>query len=263
MRRCKCWLLLGLILLCRCAVAETLVFTGNEARAPKIYNDAAGHAQGVLVEIMKYVATQTGDEYSFKLYPMARAIQSAEHGELGIIGFSKTDERLAKYDYSAQALFNDEVIIVIDCARKQYTTSIEDLFGARIGVTRGGSYGQVYEDQVKNKLFTPIAGSAPEKQLAMLLAGRLDAVLISAGMAGLNTALAAKPSPFKDVARARSSLCVVEKSLVFDPNYVAFAKGLHMQDVLAKIDHAIMVGYHTGAIQKIIMAHCRLVNKYL
>jgi len=244
-------LLLGLASFSPLAFAEDFVFTGNEARAPKIFNDTSGAPQGVLIEVMKYVEKETGSKFSYKLMPFARAYDGAKRGELGIIGLSVTAERLPLFDYCKEPLFYDDLVLVVKAGKEFPFDSISDLKGKKIGTARGASYGEAYEQAVKEKVFEAVPGNTPGAQLSMLLLDRLDAVLISTGKAGLEEALKSEADLRKD----REKLVILSKPFARDPNYLAFAKSMGKKDFLTKVDQALVNGNKSGAIPKLVDAY--------
>lgn len=234
------------------ALAQEVVLTGNEARAPKVFNDSEGNAGGVLIEIMKYVAQETGEKFSFRLYPFARAYDQAVKGNMGIIGLSVTAERLALFDYSKEPLFYDDVVLVVRAGKEFPFETLDDLKGKKIGVPRGSSFGELYEKAIKDQIFQPIPGPRPNSQLAMLLLDRMDAVMISMGKVGLEEALKGESGKDADLRGERTKFVILPKPFARDPNHVAFAKSMHKTDFLARVDQALSKGHQSGAIARLI-----------
>lgn len=235
--------------------AEEVRITGNEARAPKIFNDGNGVAQGILVEIMRYVQVQTGNQFTYTLYPWSRAYKNALNGDAGIIGLSLTRERQDIFDYTSEPLFYDELVLVVKAGREFPFSTVNDLRGKTIGVCRGCSYGEAYENAVREKIFEPVQGDSPSAQLAMLLYERIDAVLIPVGRAGLEESLRGKHAGM-DLLKHRTQFVILPKPFARDPNYLAFAKSMGKRKLLAQVDQALKKGRKSGAIK-------RLVDKYI
>lgn len=244
-------LLLYLLLFIRPVHAEEIRITGNEARAPKVFNDQNGVAQGILVEIMRYVQQETGYRFNYRLYPWARAYKSAVNGEAGIIGLSMSKERQAIFDYANEPLFHDELVLVVKTGKEFPFSAISDLKGKAIGVCRGCSYGEAYEQAVRDKVFEPVQGDSPATQLAMLLVDRIDAVLIPVGRAGLEEALRGKAAGV-DLLKQRDKFVILPKPFARDPNYLAFAKSMEQKKLLMRVDQVLKKGYESGAIPKLI-----------
>lgn len=250
-----CFVALAFLLGCAQGAAEEVKITGNEARPPKIFNDQNGVAQGILIEIMRYVQQQTGNQFITTLYPWSRAYKTAANGEAGIIGLSKSNERQKVFDYSSEPLFYDELVLVVKAGKVFPFATIKDLKGKSIGVCRGCSYGEAYEKAVKEKIFEPVQGDSPSAQLAMLLADRIDAVLIPVGKAGLEESLRGNQAGV-DLLKHRDKFVILPKPFARDPNYLAFAKTMEKKKLLMQVDQALKKGHESGAIK-------RVVDKYI
>ena len=233
----------------QCGATEEVRITGNEARAPKVFNDQDGVARGILIEVMNYVQEQTGIRFTYTLYPWSRAYKSAVNGEAGIIGLSLTKERQAIFDYTHEPLFYDELVLVVKAGKEFPFATVNDLKGKTIGVCRGCSYGDVYEQAVKDKVFEPVQGDSANAQLAMLLHDRIDAVLIPVGRAGLEESLRGRQSGV-DLLKQRDKFVILPQPFARDPNYLAFAKTMDKKKLLAQVDRALKKGHESGAIKR-------------
>lgn len=232
--------------------AEPVLLTGNEARPPKVFLDK-GRPSGYLIEVMRYVEQETGQVFKIELYPFARAVNMAKAGTAGIIGFSKTSERLEIYDFGQEPMFNDDVIIVVAAGKDFVFARPVDLAGKTVGVSRGASYGEDYDQAVRAGVFKTEPGTHPASQLAMLQIGRLDAVLLSGGRLALAQTLAADEARALTVPeRAITSYTILPVPFARNPNYVAFAKSANQKELLAQIDKALKKGWASGEIQKIL-----------
>ena len=244
-------LLLALLTIGAPSHAEEIVFTGNATRAPKIFADPRGVADGVLIQIMNHVQKESGLTFSYKLYPWPRAYKKAVDGETGIIGLSKTKERQTIFDYGHEPLFVDELVLVVRAGKEFPFEGVNDLMGKRIGVCKDCSYGDTYDAAVKGRIFEPVPGNTTSSQLAMLLYDRIDAVLIPVGKAGLEEAL--NDADFKKQADInRASFAILPKPFARDLNYVAFAKSMAKTELLGKIDQVLKKGREDGTIQAIV-----------
>ncbi len=235
--------------------AESIALTGNEARAPKIFTQD-GKPQGILVEIVKYLQKETGQEFLITLYPFARAYNAAKNSATGIIGLSKTDERLPLFDFGNEVMFYDDVVLVVAKGKEFSFKTPTDLNGKNVGIARGGSYGPVFEKAVKDGLIKFVEGSTIATQLAMVSLGRLDAVLVSVGKAGLDAALAT-PHAKKFIATG-TEFVVLPTPFARDPNYMAFAKSSNKSALLMQMDAAIKKGYASGEIPALIKNYTML-----
>lgn len=109
--------------------ADTLIF-GDENYRPVIYKGADGQPAGLLAEVLEHFAAVSGEKVTLHLYPWKRAYAGALSAQGGVIGMSKTDERLALFDYSAP-IYDDTINVVVLKGREFAFASLEDLEGAR------------------------------------------------------------------------------------------------------------------------------------
>lgn len=115
--------------------------------------------------------------YTVKLYPWKRAYINALSGEGAVIGLSKNSERLKLFDYS-DPLFYGDLMVVVKKGKESPFQTIPDLKGKVIGVDRGSSYGDAFDQAVADRTLEIYEYSKPANALKMLLAGRIDAILI-------------------------------------------------------------------------------------
>lgn len=241
--------------------AEPVLLTGNEARAPKIFLDK-GRPSGYLIEVMRYVERETGQAFEIELYPLVRASNLAKSGASGIIGFSKTTDRLKVYDFGQEPMFYDDVVIVVAAGKEFEFNRLEDLAGKTVGVARGASYGEDYDQAVRADIFTIQPGTHPANQLAMLRLGRLDAVLLSGGRVALAQTLATNEArALSGASLSMASYTVLTVPFARNPNYVAFAKIAHRKALLAQMDAALKKGWSNGDLQKVIDKYSATIAK--
>jgi len=132
--------------------SEEIIIMGNYDKPPKYYLEN-NEAEGILIDIMKYVDRNVDQSFRFKQYPWKRAYANAVNGEGGIIGLSMTRERLKIFDYS-DVMFYDELVLVVLKGNEFPFHGIGDLKGKRVGVRRGSSYGEEFE-KAKREIFIP------------------------------------------------------------------------------------------------------------
>lgn len=220
---------------------------GNQDKLPKIGMAEDGTAKGILVDILGYISSEAGIEIDIQLLPWARAYARAKKGDGAIVGLSWTEERSAIFDYS-KAVFNDDMVVVVDAERAFEFESIDDLRGKRIGVLLGASFGEEFETAKDQSLFTVAEVVRPEQRLLMLLAGRIDAFLIGPGQAGLTSVLATYP----EMAAQADRFVVLPTPFQRDPNYLGFLKGSVSSGLRSRIDEAIERGHREGHFDKIV-----------
>ncbi|MCK5877739.1 MAG: transporter substrate-binding domain-containing protein [Candidatus Marithrix sp.] len=123
---------------------DDLFIFGNHDKPPKYYLENKT-PKGILIDIMRYVKAETGYSFNIKLYPWKRAYYNALKGKGGIIGLSKNSERLKIFDYS-DVMYYDELVLVVLKGNEFPFDKIEDIKGKTLGVQRGSSYGDEFEN---------------------------------------------------------------------------------------------------------------------
>jgi polar amino acid transport system substrate-binding protein len=249
----KKWLslLVGLVLTSAVWCTEITVY-GGDSSPPKMYLQD-GKSRGFLVDIIQYASQEMpGSELRVELYPWARAYRHATSGAGGIVGLSWTQERSLLFDYS-EPVYIDEVVIVVRKDRSFAFKDLPDLQGKRIGIGRGGSYGEAFERAKESGLFVIDGDNGAADRLNKLVLGRIDCALFNAGKAGFEDML----RNHKDATVLRDTLTVLPVPLRSDPNYLAFPKSMLMKGWLGEFNQIIKRGYTRGDIPKIIATNLR------
>jgi polar amino acid transport system substrate-binding protein len=237
-------LLTALLLSPTAFAADPIVIFGNDCTPPESWIDR-GRPKGVLVDILQEIEARTGLSFDIRLMPWKRAYMNALDGRGGIFGLSKNMERLSLFDFSEVMYVNEMRLVVLKGREFAYRTP-EDLKGMTLGVTRGASYGDEY-DQAKGRLFIPSEDSGPISRLRMLLAGRIDAALIGPGPASVRFAI----SQDSMLQENRDQFVILDTPFVQDDNHIGFAKSLERRDVMDKINRALLEMRGDGTIRRI------------
>lgn len=236
------FLILATFFLVTNGYGDELLISGNAFKQPKIWQEGY-KSKGILVDIMDYAGKEMGVDFRIKLSNWARAYHTAKNGRNGIVGISKTEERLKLFDYS-EPLYFDEVILVVKRGNEFQYEMHEDLKGKMIGVCRGCSFGPEYEEA--KKFFNIFQDSKSTQRLKLLLRGRTDAAIFSPGETSLDHAINENPS------FSRELFSVLKKPIARDPNYLAFPKEMNMKKFLSRFNQALKKGYETGVVHEII-----------
>lgn len=221
---------------------ESIEITGNFNKAPKIGLEN-NVPKGILVDIMEYVGNEMGIDFTITLFPWRKAFSKAKDGKSGIVGISKTIERLQWFDYS-EVLYYDEVILVVKKGHEFPFENFEDLKGKRIGVCKDCSYGFEYEEAKKHFLLNEDYGN--QHRLKNLISGRIDAAVFSPGAPAFKLAIASSDS------LKLSDFSILPKSITKDPNFLAFAKSQEKTEFIKRFNSALKAAHASGAIQKIV-----------
>ena len=221
---------------------------GNDYKIPKIYLDEDRRPQGILVRILEHIDSLMDDyDFDIELYPWARSYNMAARGEGGIVGLSLTSERQLHFDYS-EPLFTDTVAIIVLRGHEFPFRSMDDLAGKRIGIGRGGSFGDRFETMKRTGAFTVVEDDGPVLRLKKLLYDRIDCALISPKDFGLPATIRLDPV-LEDHA---GDLVQLPTPLLRDPNHLGFAKSMRMGPFLDRFNAVLRQEKANGHIDRII-----------
>lgn len=217
-----------------CSQAEEVLIFGDENYRPVIYLDQHQQPAGLLIDVLTHYTQVTGTPVQVRLYPWKRAYTAAENAQGGVIGLSRTAERLVLFDYS-DAIYDDTINVVVRKGHEFSFSSLEDLRGKKIGVQLGASYGSTVDEAIRAGTLQVEADQTHVARLLKLLHGRLDAAFLGNGQLGLDTILGSDA----ELARHRDEFLILEQPLTHDPLYLGFAKSMGMQAFLADFNRAL------------------------
>ncbi len=244
--------LVSLMFLCVYGLAygDELLIIGDDSSPPKYYLEN-GTPKGFIVDIVVWCLQDMKEPYTVKLYPWKRAYQMALGGEGAIIGLSINSERLKIFDYS-EPLYYDDLIVVVKKGKEFPFQSIPDLKGKIIGVSRGTSYGDVFDQAVADKIFTIYEVTQQVQAVKMVAADRLDAILIGPGKFGLQKVIATQDQVRMD------EFSILPVPFKRDTKHLGILKSLKMQDFLTRFNAALKKGQEAGAFDKMIERYSRI-----
>ena len=220
------------------------LFTSSQT-PPKTYL-AQGVPAGYLVEISAEALRLAGYVPEVEAIPWARAVEAAQAGDGVITAFSHTPERDRLFDYS-DVVFDDRIVLVTRRGADFPFASLKDLAGHTIGIQRGSSYGPALEAVLDT--FVPVRDSGHVERLRMLVAGRIDAAIVSGGVPAVLFNAGAAGIELHD-------LVIHSTPIAIDPNYMAVAKSRpDGAEILGRINAALEQMNRTGMIRKIIAAY--------
>ncbi len=221
---------------------------GNEYKPPKIYLKN-GKPAGILVEILELIAHESAHSFNIELSPWNRAYTRASEGEAGIVGISKTAERLKIFDFS-NPIFHEEILLVTLQEKTFDFQSLADLKGKKIGMRRGSIYGEAFA-QAKRDYLDIVEDSDGHQRLRMLLRGRIDVAIIGPGKAGFDFIIS--QDPFLD--SKKSEFTILKKPLLHDANYLAFPKSLEKHTLIHEFNQLLENPKMQKKIKEIITFH--------
>lgn len=219
--------------------ADTVNVGVDEANAPFMYSQG-GKAAGVYPALIESAFKRMNVTVSIKAIPWKRCIQDIDDGVAGVGGIYKNSERLKKYDYSEPLFVEKSVIFFLKSNPINYT-KIEDLKGKRVGVMRGWSYGDAFDNARKAGVFSAEEASSDEQNFQKLNLERLDVVL-------------AVKEGGEDLMKKYKNIDAVPTPLVENAAFLAFAKSANLAALLKQFDLAIKEMKKSGEFQKLVSA---------
>jgi len=229
------------------AGAEVLHIVGDDNAKPKNWVNADGELEGIHFELLEEISTITGIKFTFTMAPWARAYVLSENGQAAIIGFSKTTERQERWHYS-EPLYFDELVFVTRKNHEFEFRGFESIRGRTVGIKRGASYGDDFEQAVHSGVINIIETTNRADQLRMLAAGRVDFVLLSPGRIALETIIAENSW----LQAHRDDFVIISPPYKLDPNYIGIPKSLGKQHLLEPINDAIRQLRADGTYDRIV-----------
>jgi polar amino acid transport system substrate-binding protein len=232
-------LLMALVLGCSAllARAETLVAIDN-ANPPFMYQQD-DQPMGLYPLMLQAIFARLGEPLSIQAMPWKRALLRGASGELGIGGIYKNAERLAVFDYSTP-IFEERLLLYVQRERAFAFRGVEDLHGKRIGVIRGWSYTEAFDQAARTGQIDAQEGSSDEANLRKLASGRLDAV-IAIELAGQR--LLSHPG--------LEQLEALPQPLSINPTFLVFAKQAGQLELLQRFDQALQEMRQDGSLQRL------------
>lgn len=212
---------------------------------PPYQYEENGQTKGMVVEIVKEVFRRMQQPINITLMPWARSIKMIEAGTADAIFTAyKTAERETFADYSRVVLMPQTVsLFVLKDANIKFDGDLQKLASYSFGVVNKVSYGDIFDNAVKNKLIkTPDATYTGEQNIEKLLAKRFD-ILVSNRYGAL------------DILRHKDAMDKVRElipEVQAIPSYIAFSKKRDLDLVREKFDEILLEIKKDGTYEKII-----------
>ena len=195
---------------------------------------------GVYPVLLKAVFDRLGVPLKLQAFPWKRALLELDRGIAGVGGIYKNEVRLLKYDYS-DPMFVERIAVYYNKNSPIKYNSIEDLYGKRVGVILGWSYGDDFDlarayDQI---LVEPVVDV--EQNFEKLSRGRIDALL------------AVVESGDSLLANGRYEDLVMAKTLLLaNPAHLAFLKKAKQLPLIERFNKELAEMKKDGSLDKIV-----------
>lgn len=211
----------------------------DNANPPFMYQEA-GQAKGLYPVLLRAVFKRAGIEVEVRAIPWKRALRMGENGRVGIGGIYKTAPRLEVFDYS-QPIFEEKLLVYVRKGAALKFEQVGDLHGKRVGVIRGWSYTEEFDQALKSGRILATESSSDEANFRMLASGRLDAV-IAIELAGQRLIQQLELSRMQ----------ALEPPLSINPTYLVFAKKAQQQALLQRFDQSLQEMREDGSFDRLV-----------
>jgi polar amino acid transport system substrate-binding protein len=219
--------------------ADSLIVNVDEANSPFMYNKG-GKPAGIYPAVIDAAFKHMNVPLTLQTKPWKRAIQEIDEGTAGVGGIYKNPEREKKYDYSEQ-IFIEKLVIYSNKAKPIDYKDINDLKGKKVGVLRGWSYGDDFDNARKANALMAEEVASDDQNFQKLDQGRLDAVI----------AIAESGAPLM---AKNKSVIAATNPLSQSPTYLTFSKSANKAAILKQFDQAIKDMKKSGEFQKLVSA---------
>lgn len=159
------------------AASELTIHISNGEWAPFMGTSLPYH--GFVSRIVTEAFRLEGVSVHYEFFPWARAYYVAQHGEFDAsIGWYWNEDRAQDFLFSDPVFVESQVLFFLK-DRPLPWSALSDLQGKSIGAVRGYTYGDDFKKLEESKRINVQRTSSDAQNLKMLLAGRIDAVVIS------------------------------------------------------------------------------------
>lgn len=206
-------------------------------------------------QLFLYFEREANISFEVRYYPMTRLLNNVKNGEGIAFGLSKNSERLESMQFS-DFIYANYVWLITPRTHQFNFDHIDDLKGKTVGVIRGVSYGDEF-DQKKNDIFKVEEDTASHvARLKKLSMHRMDVMLFGARQADpleVHALLRHMQSIDKSHVLDASEIdfTVLSKPLRIDELHFVAALNKH-HDLIKRLNIAIARGKKTGEISRIL-----------
>ncbi|KUM03093.1 transporter substrate-binding domain-containing protein [Chromobacterium subtsugae] len=215
-----------------------LIVDFDASNPPLMYAGQQG-AAGLYPALVAKVCERAGIAVTLRAASWRLALQELGGGSAAAGGIIKTASREKLFDFS-QPLFYERVVMASPAKAPRYR-KLEDLYGKRVGVMAGWSYGDAFDLARKQGRLTAFDGDSDEQNLRQLRLGRLDVVL------GIREPLqlALRDGGYRDVALS-------QEALVTNPSYLAINKHAQQEALLTRFNLALEAMRRDGSYDSVL-----------
>jgi polar amino acid transport system substrate-binding protein len=198
-------------------------------------------ANGIYPEIIRAAFQQCGLPVKVIGYPWKRALELGREGKVAIGGIYQNLKRMENFDYS-DPLFTETLVICVKKGRRFPFRGVIDLKGKRVGVNRGWSYGEVFDNARGSGLFKAEEATDNQANLKKLLADRVDCMIADA----LSLVRILKQKGWED------KFEMLDPPAAINSTHLVFVKHMHQLQVLELFNQGLVRIKENGTYNRII-----------
>ncbi len=203
--------------------------------------ESSGQIEGLYPAIAREAFHRMGANVILEAYPWKRLIYMIDRGEIGVLGIYKNSKRQLVYDFS-EPYFRNETVLFALKDKAKILTGWNKLVGRTIGVGRGFSYGDQFDDLRQKGVFKVFETDEPRQGILLVFHGRVDAFA---------TTLTTGRAIIMDENLEMEGIVPVAWPLAVNNLYIAFNKKSEMTQFLADFNQAIRSMHEDGTYKQI------------
>ncbi len=212
----------------------------DEAYPPYMFGTTE-QAKGLYPELIKAVFARMGAQVEIRALPWEEALKAGEEGAAAVGGIYRNDARTKIYDYS-EPLFEEHLAVYVKKGKAFQFSGLSDLQGKTIGLLHGWSYGEAFDAARARYQFTVEAVHSDAENFRNLLSGKVDCVIAD----HVAASRVVRKENWSDRVEQLGQLAAVNKA------YLAFAKSLKKETVLAAFNQALAEMKNDGSYEKLV-----------
>ena len=149
----------------------------DSSYSPYMYEAEDGSVAGLYSILLKGIIKDTEINSELIVVPWKRALLYGSSGMGAVGGAYKNDKRLTLYDFS-MPIYTEKMVVFVNKEKQFEFNGLDDLSGKMIGVNRGWSYGQKFDEAREAELFEVNIRTDLRDNFEMLALGRIDCVVL-------------------------------------------------------------------------------------
>lgn len=233
-----------------CSLSVVQAFAGelvsfDQSSPPFMYEQDA-NAVGLYPDIIAEAFRRMDQPVTLQCLPWPRVLVGAEQGEWGVGGLYRTREREQKFVFS-DPIYDEILHVYVLRGREFPFAGLPDLYGKHLGVLRGWSYGEAFDQAVADGRISVEPVNNDHSNAARLLKGRVDAVLM----------MPECYSRIRNTADPDARLCVLNPPLTVNQTYLGFSKGNHNNHLLEQFNAVLRDMRRDGSFDRIVRLNLR------